>query len=112
MPVTSPPALLERAHAGTKDVGGQVDIGDFESRHELRSDSSWLHTADDLAVLNARLLEREDVLHNDDIPFHSLNFGDSRNLSRAVLEALLLHDQIDRRGDLLADGANRQVHAG
>ena len=34
------------------------------------------------------------------------------DLARAVLEAVLVDDQVDRRGDLLADGAHRQVDAG
>ena len=29
-----------------------------------------------------------------------------------ILEAVLVDDQVDRRGDLLADGPQRQIHAG
>ena len=66
----------------------------------------------DLALDDARLLEHEHVLHDDDITLHALDLGDVDDLARPVLEARLLDDEIDRRGDLLADGPQRQVDAG
>ena len=71
-----------------------------------------LEAALDLALDDAGLLEDEHVLHDDDVAFHALDLGDVDDLAGPVLEPALLDDQVDRRGDLLADGADRQVDAG
>src|SRR5215211_2382281 len=103
--------MLER-HPGAEDVRRQIDVGDLEPVDELRPDAGRLHPADDLAVLDAGLLEGEDVLHDDDLAFHFLDLGHVDDLSGAVLHTVLLDDEVDRGGDLLADGEDRQVHAG
>ena len=59
-----------------------------------------------------RVVEDEDVLQGDDVALHADDLGDVGDPARAVLEARLVHDQVDRGGDLLADRADRQVHAG
>src|SRR3990172_1180788 len=91
---------------------GQVDALDFETVYELGADAGRLEATLDLAVEDAGLLEDEDVLHDDDITFHALDLGDVGDLAGAVLEARLVDDEIDRRGDLLPDGADREVDAG
>ena len=58
-----------------------------------------------------REVEQEDVLEGDDVALHARDLGHVREAARAVLQALLVHDQLDRRGDLLADRARRQLHA-
>ena len=66
----------------------------------------------DLAALAGRAVELEDGLEVDDaVVVHADDLGDRGDLARAVDEALLLHDEVDRVGDLLADGARRQVDA-
>ena len=68
----------------------------------------------ELAVLvEARaVVEGEQVLQGDDVALHADHLGDVGDAARAVLETGLLDDQVDGAGDLLADGADRQVHAG
>ena len=66
----------------------------------------------DLALRDARLLEGEDLLHDDDVAFHALDLGDAGDPACAVLEAGLVDDEVDSGGDLLADGPQRQVHTG
>ena len=90
----------------------QLDARVFDLGHELRAHAGRLDRADDLAVLERLLLEQEDVLEDDLVAFHALHFGDVGDLARAVAHAALLDDHVDRRADLLADGAHGQVHAG
>ena len=65
-----------------------------------------------LGVETGGVVEQEDVLEGDDVALHPLHLGDVRDPAGAVLEPGLVHDQVDGRGHLLADGADRQVHAG
>src|SRR4029079_1994792 len=83
----------------------QMDAHHLELLDELRPDACRLEPALDLSFDDARLLEDEDVLHDDDVAFHALDLGDVRDLPGPVLEAGLVDDQVDRRRDLLADGA-------
>ena len=48
---------------------------------------------------------------DDDVALHALDLGDVDDLARAVAHARLVDDQVDGRGDLLADRPHRQVHA-
>ena len=57
-------------------------------------------------------VEGEQVLHGDDLALHADHLGDRGDAARAVLEAGLLHDEVEGAGDLLADGAHGQVDAG
>src|SRR6185436_21094553 len=90
----------------------QVDAHDLELLDELGPDPGRLQPSLDLALDDAGLLEDEHVLHDDDVAFHALDLGDVDDLPGPVLEAALLDDEVDRRGDLLADGPQRQVDAG
>ncbi len=58
----------------------------------------------------AALLENEDVLQGHDVGLHSGDLGDAGHAARAVAQARALHQDVDRRGDLLPDGG--QVHIG
>src|SRR5664280_1095983 len=95
-----------------EESGWQVDPLHLELLDELRTDASGLEAALDLALDDARLLEDEDVLHDDHVTFHPLDLGDVRDAPGAVLEPGLVDDEVHGGGDLLADGAERQVHAG
>src|SRR6476659_4859207 len=90
----------------------QVDAHDLELLDELRPDPGRLQPALDLALDDTGLLEDEHVLHDDDVAFYALDLGDVDDLPGPVLEAALLDDEVDRRGDLLADGPQGQVDAG
>src|SRR5262245_28623716 len=90
----------------------QMDAHHLELLDELRPDARRLEPALDLAFDDTGLLEDEDVLHDDDVAFHALDLGDVDDLPGPVLEAALLDDEVDRGGELLADGADREVDAG
>ena len=61
---------------------------------------------------NAGLLEDEDVLDEDLVVLDPVDLGDVDDLAGAVLEAGGVDDEVDGRGDLLADRPQREVHAG
>ena len=54
-------------------------------------------------------VEQEDVLERDDLALHARDLGHVGEAAGAVLQALLVHDQLDRRGDLLADRPRRRA---
>src|ERR1044072_7987926 len=89
-----------------------MDAHRLERLAELRADAGRLEPALDLAVDDAGLLEHEHVLHDDRVALHALDLGDVHDLSRAILEAGLVEDHVDRGADLLADGPYRQGDAG
>src|SRR4051812_13851732 len=66
----------------------------------------------DVLVIHPRLLEGEDVVHADDVPFHADDLGDLDDLPRTAGEPGGLHDDLQRRGDLAADDPDRQVEPG
>src|SRR5438093_287644 len=96
----------------SEEARREMDAHHLELLHELRTDAGRLQPALDLAFDDARLLEHEDVLHDDDVAFHALDLGDVRDLPGPVLEAALVDDEVHGRGDLLADGPQGQVDAG
>src|SRR5690349_24699197 len=67
-----PPCLVREAEQARR----QVDAHDLELLDELGSDAGRLQAALDLAFDDARLLEHEHVLHDDDVAFHALDLGD------------------------------------
>ena len=56
-------------------------------------------------------LELEQLLERDHVGLHPLHLGDRGDAARAVLQPLEVDDQVERRRDLLADRAHRQVVA-
>ena len=66
----------------------------------------------DLAVDEPGLLEGEDVLGEDLVVLDPVDLGDVDDLARAVVEPGGVDDEVDGRGDLLADGAQRHLVAG
>src|SRR5258707_15725088 len=99
-------ASLEEPGAEAKDRRRELDARVFDLGHELGPDAGRLDSPDDLAVFERLLLEQEHILEGDFVPFHTLHFGDVGHLARAVAHAALLDDNVDRRADLLADGAD------
>ena len=57
-------------------------------------------------------LVREQLLRGDDVAFHPHHLDDVRDTALAVTHAVHLADHVDRRSDLRAHGAGRQVDAG
>src|SRR5664280_404945 len=95
-----------------EESGRQVDPLHLELLDELRPDPGWLQATLDLAFDDAGLLENEDVLHHDHVTFHPLDLGDIRDSPRSILEARLVDDEVHGGRDLLADGTQREIHAG
>src|SRR4029453_9883726 len=58
------------------------------------------------------VVEGEDVLEGDDVALHADDLGDMGDAAGAVLQPRLVDDQVDGRGDLLADGPHRDVDPG
>ena len=81
---------------------------------ELRAQPGGHEPAEAAAVLVEALgvVVEEDVLEGDHVALHPLHLGDVGDAPGAVAEPGLVDDEVDRGGDLLADGADRQVHAG
>src|SRR6476646_748055 len=103
-----PPWSVAEAEAARR----QVDAQHLELLDERGTEAGRLEAAMDLALDDTGLLEDEHVLHDDDVAFHALDLGDVDDLPGPVLQAALLDDEVDGRGDLLADGPQRQVDAG
>ena len=90
----------------------QLDTGPLELAHERRPDAGRLQGALDLAVAVPGLDEAEDVLGEDLVVLDPVDLGDVDDLARAVLEPRRVDDEVDGRGDLLADRPQRQLVAG
>src|SRR3972149_3738621 len=58
-----------------------MDAHHLELLDELGPDAGRLEASLDLAVKDARLLEDEDVLHDDDVALHALDLGDVGDLA-------------------------------
>ena len=66
-----------------------------------------LNRSEHFAVFgDAAFLEKENILHGDLLAFEADEFGDVSDFATAIAEAGDLHHQVDRAGDLVADGAD------
>ena len=61
---------------------------------------------------HARLLEGEQVLEDNHVALHALDFRDLDDSARSVEHPLLVDDHVNCRGNLLSDCPVRQVDAG
>ena len=96
-----------------KHGGWELNSGNAQALGESRTDAGGHEVADDLAgFANATFAKDEDVLHGDDIAFHAGDFRDVGDFTSAVTETRDLNDYVDRRSNLPADGAVRNVQAG
>ena len=73
----------------------QVDVSGFDALDEFGPDAGRAETSNDSAALDTRLLEDEDVRHDDDIAFHALHFSDVHHFPGTVLHPLLMDDQVN-----------------
>src|SRR5688500_5410163 len=107
-------ALPWSSRTEREEGGGQVDPEVGEVLRELRPQARAHELAAEAALLvtPGGEVEGEDVLERDDLTLHADDLGDGGDAARAVLEAGLLDDEVERPGDLLADGAHGQVDAG
>src|SRR4029450_6810506 len=103
-PSPPPPCSVREAEEARR----QMDAHPLELLDELRPDAGRLEPPLNLAFDDTRLLEDEDVLHDDDGALHALDLGDVDDLPGPVLQAALLDDEVHGGGDLLADGPQRQ----
>src|SRR5690348_2314215 len=100
-------ALIQRTTASIRaeDIHLQLHAPALKVVVELRDESGRDELASDFSPLpNAFLLEREDVLQGDDVHLHPGDFSDEADLPAAVRQAALLHDDLNRRRDLLSNG--------
>src|SRR5438874_2393953 len=105
-------ASLDRAPAyvpGREELGRYFDPVPCEFREERRSQSGRIEAPDDCPVrFDAIDLELEEILERDRVAFHPLYLCDRSDAAGPVVEAVELHDQIERGGDVLPDRAKRQ----
>src|SRR5581483_612641 len=91
---------------------GQPDAGGQELFVELRPDAGGRETADHATFLiDAALLENEQILERHYFAFHACHFGDAGDAARAVAHAGDLNYQVHGGGDLLANRVERHVAA-
>src|SRR5579871_4837333 len=64
------------------------------------------------ALADSALPVEEDVLHGDHVAFHAADLGDVDDPAFSVAETRNLNDQVNRRSDLTANGAVRNIQAG
>src|SRR4051794_28702832 len=95
-----------------EQTGRKRNSHDLELLCEARSDTCRPQTTLDVSVDDAALLPHEYVLEDDHVALHPLDLCDVGDFASAVLEPLLMNDQVDRGRDLLSYGAERQVYAG
>src|SRR5689334_437809 len=89
---------------------GQDQPRNAQFFHELGTDSAGTEGADHAAVsAHTAPDECEDILHGDDVAFHSCNFGKVDHAPRAVAHARDLNYDSYGRSDLLAHGLFRNV---
>src|SRR5512145_803272 len=81
--------LIPAPGADTEDIGRQPDAGRLDPIDELRPQARRHQPANDLSVLNAGLLKREDLRHRNDIAFHALHFRDGYDAAGAIAHAFL-----------------------
>ncbi len=87
-------------------AGRQRDTANLERGHEGGAHARRLEEALDLAVAHSGLLELEDLVGQDVVILDAVDLGDADDLARAVAESGRMDDDIDRGGDLLADGSH------
>src|SRR5262245_25049362 len=91
------PWLVPQEHALLEQVAGELDARRLQPVHEAGPHAAGLEMAEGPPVLvDAQLLEPEDVLHDYDVLLHVHHLGDAGHLARPALEAVGLDDQVHR----------------
>ena len=90
----------------------ESDTAGFEMFDAAGPDAGGFEVSEGSSVFIDSILNKaEDVLHDDDITFHTDDFGDVSDFSGATLKSAGLDDEVDSGGDLFADGEHRQIEA-
>src|SRR5215207_2029223 len=98
---------------GGEQRGRQREAEELELLGGIGSDAGRLQRAQDAIVLVQTVApESENLLHADDVLLHADQLGDVGDAAGAVTQARQLDDQVDGRGDLLADRLGGQVQIG
>src|SRR5215213_5209273 len=98
---------------GGEQRGRQREAEELELLGGIGADAGRLQCAQNTIVLVHTVApERKDLLHADDVLLHADQLGDVGNAAGAVTQARQLDDQVDGRGDLLADRLGGQVQVG
>src|SRR3989442_255775 len=86
-----------------KRAGVHQPAGALEPVDEPRPQARRFPPSGELSVLvdAGGEVEQEQVLERDDLALHSGDLGDVREPACAVLQTLLMHDQLNRRSDLI-----------
>ncbi len=97
-------------HALAEQVGGKPAARLLQPIHEAGPNPG----RDEFPVgatvgIDAELPESENLLHDDRVALHAHHLGNAGNLARPTLEPAGLDDQVDGRGELRAQGADRQT---
>lgn len=91
---------------------GESDTAGFEVFDASGANSGGFEVSEGSSrFVNTILYEAEDVLHDNDIAFHTDNFGDVSDFSGAALKSTGLDDEVDGGGDLLSDSEHWQFKA-
>src|SRR5690348_9715886 len=105
---------FSRERLGFEDLDVELDACIFELLEEPRTKAKGFDVAaraPGVVDPHTEVVE-EEVLHRDDVALHADDFSDVRDAACAILQTSLVDNQLDRTCHLLADRANRQVHAG
>src|SRR3954463_2680448 len=113
-PATSGPAPDGGRLRGPEHPRRELDAQLVEPIGEPWPDAGGHRLAEELAgrIHAGRVVEQERVLEGDGLPLHALHLGHVGDPAGAVAQPGELDDDVDGGGNLLADGAQRQVHAG
>ena len=109
-----PPTARRAKPSGWNTSLAEADAEVGQLLGELGPDAGRLEVALEPAVLvDAHAeVEQEQVLEGDDVALHALHLGDVGDAAGAVPQAGEVHDEVDGRRHLLADGPDGQVEAG
>src|SRR3984893_6898434 len=110
---TSVQVLRRRLLGGSEHRFGELHTVGVEVLLKNGFDTGRGVVADSSTVRrDADMVENENSLKRDLAVDDPLHLGDAHHLSRAATEPLGLHDDVDGRCDLAADGSRRKLGAG
>ena len=88
------------------------EMGSVTVQVVAANQSDFPQLAKDAAPLPAAPAIDEHVLEQGSVALHPGHLGNGFDSPHAILKTADVHQKLDGRGDLLPDGARRQLHAG